>query len=153
MSLSSPLSLWWPNPNRKAEARADRGQRARREENQSTGGRVARRKLSGAGQVEARGPPDGLTDGLVRLRPRLRRPRDSRPGGGGGGGGSRRAAMAADSREEKEDCQDCSSWLFSDGELNVLDDILTEVPEQDDELYNPESEQDKNEKKRIKKKK
>lgn len=40
---------------------------------------------------------DGLTDGLVRLRPRLRRPRDSRPGGGG----SRRAAMAADSREEK----------------------------------------------------
>lgn len=42
---------------------------------------------------------DGLTDGLVRLRPRLRRPRDSRPGGGGGG--SRRAAMAADSREEK----------------------------------------------------
>lgn len=43
---------------------------------------------------------DGLTDGLVRLRPRLRRPRDSRPGGGGGGG-SRRAAMAADSREEK----------------------------------------------------
>lgn len=44
-------------------------------------------------------------------------------------------------------------WFFpifnflSDGELNVLDDILTEVPEQDDELYNPESEQDKNEKK------
>lgn len=37
--------------------------------------------------------------------------------------------------------------LISDGELNVLDDILTEVPEQDDELYNPESEQDKNEKK------
>lgn len=38
-------------------------------------------------------------------------------------------------------------FLLSDGELNVLDDILTEVPEQDDELYNPESEQDKNEKK------
>ena len=37
--------------------------------------------------------------------------------------------------------------LISDGELNVLDDILTEVPEQDDELYNPESEQDKNENK------
>lgn len=37
--------------------------------------------------------------------------------------------------------------VFADGELNVLDDILTEVPEQDDELYNPESEQDKNEKK------
>lgn len=37
--------------------------------------------------------------------------------------------------------------LLPDGELNVLDDILTEVPEQDDELYNPESEQDKNEKK------
>lgn len=48
--------------------------------------------------------------------------------------------MAADSREEK------------DGELNVLDDILTEVPEQDDELYNPESEQDKNEKKGSKEK-
>lgn len=27
-----------------------------------------------------------------------------------------------------------------DGELNVLDDILTEAPDQDDELYNPESE-------------
>lgn len=40
-----------------------------------------------------------------------------------------------------------SIFLLSDGELNVLDDILTEVPEQDDELYNPESEQDKNEKK------
>uniref|UniRef100_G3UC68 YTH domain-containing family protein n=1 Tax=Loxodonta africana TaxID=9785 RepID=G3UC68_LOXAF len=39
-----------------------------------------------------------------------------------------------------------------DGELNVLDDILTEVPEQDDELYNPESEQDKNEKKGSKRK-
>lgn len=38
-------------------------------------------------------------------------------------------------------------FLLADGELNVLDDILTEVPEQDDELYNPESEQDKNEKK------
>uniref|UniRef100_G1TAG1 YTH domain-containing family protein n=1 Tax=Oryctolagus cuniculus TaxID=9986 RepID=G1TAG1_RABIT len=38
------------------------------------------------------------------------------------------------------------------GELNVLDDILTEVPEQDDELYNPESEQDKNEKKGSKRK-
>ncbi|XP_072477022.1 YTH domain-containing protein 1 isoform X5 [Notamacropus eugenii] len=48
--------------------------------------------------------------------------------------------MAADSREEK------------DGELNVLDDILTEVPDQDDELYNPESEQDKNEKKGSKRK-
>ena len=32
---------------------------------------------------------------------------------------------------------------LADGELNVLDDILTEVPEQDNELYNPESEQDK----------
>lgn len=37
--------------------------------------------------------------------------------------------------------------LFSDGELNVLDDILTDAPDQDDELYNPDSEQDKNEKK------
>lgn len=45
-----------------------------------------------------------------------------------------------------------SIFLLSDGELNVLDDILTEVPEQDDELYNPESEQDKNEKKGSKRK-
>uniref|UniRef100_A0A8C6FNA3 YTH domain-containing family protein n=1 Tax=Moschus moschiferus TaxID=68415 RepID=A0A8C6FNA3_MOSMO len=48
--------------------------------------------------------------------------------------------MAANRREEK------------DGELNVLYDILTEVPEQDYELYNPESEQDKNEKKGSKRK-
>lgn len=39
------------------------------------------------------------------------------------------------------------SFLFSDGELNVLDDILTDAPDQDDELYNPDSEQDKSEKK------
>ncbi|XP_066430484.1 YTH domain-containing protein 1 isoform X3 [Eleutherodactylus coqui] len=39
-----------------------------------------------------------------------------------------------------------------DGEVNVLDDILTEAPEQDDELYNPESEQDVNEKKGSKRK-
>ncbi|XP_029371544.1 YTH domain-containing protein 1 isoform X2 [Echeneis naucrates] len=38
--------------------------------------------------------------------------------------------MAADRREDK------------DGELNVLEDILTEAPDQDDELYNPESERD-----------
>ncbi|KAH1169564.1 hypothetical protein KIL84_000549, partial [Mauremys mutica] len=37
--------------------------------------------------------------------------------------------------------------LCRDGELNVLDDILTDAPDQDDELYNPDSEQDKNEKK------
>ncbi|XP_015218260.1 YTH domain-containing protein 1 isoform X5 [Lepisosteus oculatus] len=43
--------------------------------------------------------------------------------------------MAVDRRDEK------------DGELNVLDDILTEAPDQDDELYNPESEHDINEKK------
>ncbi|KAJ7407475.1 YTH domain containing 1 [Willisornis vidua] len=48
--------------------------------------------------------------------------------------------MAADSREEK------------DGELNVLDDILTDAPDQDDELYNPDSEQDKSEKKGSKRK-
>ncbi|XP_025064523.1 YTH domain-containing protein 1 isoform X10 [Alligator sinensis] len=48
--------------------------------------------------------------------------------------------MAADSREEQ------------DGELNVLDDILTDAPDQDDELYNPDSEQDKNEKKGSKRK-
>ncbi len=34
-----------------------------------------------------------------------------------------------------------------DGELNVLEDILTDAPDQDDELYNPESEHDINEKK------
>ncbi|XP_056424706.1 YTH domain-containing protein 1 isoform X1 [Hyla sarda] len=39
-----------------------------------------------------------------------------------------------------------------DGEVNVLDDILTEAPDQDDELYNPESEQDLNEKKGSKRK-
>ncbi|MGH0185064.1 UNVERIFIED_CONTAM: hypothetical protein FKN15_017216 [Acipenser sinensis] len=39
-----------------------------------------------------------------------------------------------------------------DGELNVLDDILTEAPDQDDELYNPESEHDINEKKGSKRK-
>ncbi|XP_073397468.1 YTH domain-containing protein 1 isoform X3 [Dendrobates tinctorius] len=39
-----------------------------------------------------------------------------------------------------------------DGEVNVLDDILTEAPDQDDELYNPESEQDANEKKGSKRK-
>ncbi|XP_075716938.1 YTH domain-containing protein 1 isoform X3 [Rhinoderma darwinii] len=39
-----------------------------------------------------------------------------------------------------------------DGEVNVLDDILTEAPDQDDELYNPESEQDVNEKKGSKRK-
>ncbi|KAF7239072.1 YTH domain-containing protein 1 [Varanus komodoensis] len=48
--------------------------------------------------------------------------------------------MAAESREEK------------DGELNVLDDILTDAPDHDDELYNPDSEQDKNEKKGSKRK-
>lgn len=37
--------------------------------------------------------------------------------------------------------------LFVDGELNVLEDILTDAPDQDDELYNPESEHDLNEKK------
>lgn len=37
--------------------------------------------------------------------------------------------------------------FFIDGELNVLDDILTDAPDHDDELYNPDSEQDKNDKK------
>ncbi|XP_071328277.1 YTH domain-containing protein 1 isoform X2 [Trachinotus anak] len=45
--------------------------------------------------------------------------------------------MAADRREDK------------DGELNVLEDILTEAPDQDDELYNPESERDISDKKGI----
>lgn len=35
----------------------------------------------------------------------------------------------------------------SDGELNVLEDILTEAPDQDDELYNPESEREVSDKK------
>lgn len=43
-------------------------------------------------------------------------------------------------------------WVFfltfvSDGELNVLEDILTEAPDQDDELYNPESEREISDKK------
>ncbi|CAH2301627.1 YTH domain-containing 1 isoform X4 [Pelobates cultripes] len=42
--------------------------------------------------------------------------------------------------------------MGDDGEVNVLDDILTEAPDQDDELYNPESEQDVNEKKGSKRK-
>uniref|UniRef100_A0AAY4A1M0 YTH domain-containing family protein n=1 Tax=Denticeps clupeoides TaxID=299321 RepID=A0AAY4A1M0_9TELE len=43
--------------------------------------------------------------------------------------------MAVDRRDEK------------DGELNVLEDILTDAPDQDDELYNPESEHDVSDKK------
>ncbi|CAB1351932.1 unnamed protein product, partial [Coregonus sp. 'balchen'] len=38
------------------------------------------------------------------------------------------------------------------GELSVLDDILTEAPDQDDELYNPESEHRVNQKKGSKRK-
>lgn len=37
--------------------------------------------------------------------------------------------------------------LCADGELNVLEDILTEAPDHDDELYNPESERDVSDKK------
>ncbi|XP_053086312.1 YTH domain-containing protein 1 isoform X1 [Pangasianodon hypophthalmus] len=48
--------------------------------------------------------------------------------------------MAVDRRDDK------------DGELNVLEDILTDAPDQDDELYNPESEHDLNEKKGSKRK-
>uniref|UniRef100_A0A4W5P204 Uncharacterized protein n=1 Tax=Hucho hucho TaxID=62062 RepID=A0A4W5P204_9TELE len=48
--------------------------------------------------------------------------------------------MSVDRRDEK------------DGELNVLDDILTEAPDQDDELYNPESEHHVNQKKGSKRK-
>ncbi|XP_051528591.1 YTH domain-containing protein 1-like isoform X2 [Myxocyprinus asiaticus] len=48
--------------------------------------------------------------------------------------------MSVDRRDEK------------DGELNVLEDILTDAPDQDDELYNPESEHDINEKKGFKRK-
>ncbi|KAL7835028.1 hypothetical protein SRHO_G00292750 [Serrasalmus rhombeus] len=48
--------------------------------------------------------------------------------------------MAVDRRDDK------------DGELNVLEDILTDAPDQDDELYNPESEHDVSEKKGSKRK-
>ncbi|KAK7165502.1 hypothetical protein R3I94_003763 [Phoxinus phoxinus] len=48
--------------------------------------------------------------------------------------------MSVDRRDEK------------DGEVNVLEDILTDAPDQDDELYNPESEHDVNEKKGSKRK-
>ncbi|XP_035995734.1 YTH domain-containing protein 1 [Fundulus heteroclitus] len=48
--------------------------------------------------------------------------------------------MAADRREDK------------DGELSVLEDLLTEAPDQDDELYNPETERDINDKKGTKRK-
>ncbi|XP_072513848.1 YTH domain-containing protein 1 isoform X1 [Salminus brasiliensis] len=48
--------------------------------------------------------------------------------------------MAVDRRDDK------------DGELNVLEDILTDAPDQDDELYNPESEHGINEKKGSKRK-
>ncbi|XP_029985582.1 YTH domain-containing protein 1 isoform X2 [Sphaeramia orbicularis] len=48
--------------------------------------------------------------------------------------------MAADRREDK------------DGELNVLEDILTEAPDQDDELYNPETERELTDKKGTKRK-
>ncbi|KAM9295873.1 YTH domain-containing protein 1 isoform 10-T10 [Morus bassanus] len=45
-----------------------------------------------------------------------------------------------------------TSAVMNYGELNVLDDILTDAPDQDDELYNPDSEQDKSEKKGSKRK-
>lgn len=48
--------------------------------------------------------------------------------------------MAVDRREDKE------------GELNVLEDLLTEAPDQDDELYNPETERDVPNKKGTKRK-
>ncbi|KAM6902793.1 YTH domain-containing protein 1 isoform 2-T2 [Xenentodon cancila] len=48
--------------------------------------------------------------------------------------------MAADRREDK------------DGELNVLEDLLTEAPDQDDELYNPETERELTDKKGTKRK-
>uniref|UniRef100_A0A3P9LCK4 YTH domain-containing family protein n=1 Tax=Oryzias latipes TaxID=8090 RepID=A0A3P9LCK4_ORYLA len=48
--------------------------------------------------------------------------------------------MAAERREDK------------DGELNVLEDLLTEAPDQDDELYNPDTERDLSDKKGTKRK-
>uniref|UniRef100_A0A3Q2TWX5 YTH domain-containing family protein n=1 Tax=Fundulus heteroclitus TaxID=8078 RepID=A0A3Q2TWX5_FUNHE len=41
---------------------------------------------------------------------------------------------------------------LSHGELSVLEDLLTEAPDQDDELYNPETERDINDKKGTKRK-
>ncbi|MEE6460038.1 hypothetical protein FKM82_000836 [Ascaphus truei] len=55
-------------------------------------------------------------------------------------GGAGRRGMEPEIMEQKE------------GEVNVLDGILTEAPDQDDELYNPESEQDVNDKKGAKRK-
>uniref|UniRef100_A0A8C7M9V5 YTH domain-containing family protein n=1 Tax=Oncorhynchus kisutch TaxID=8019 RepID=A0A8C7M9V5_ONCKI len=46
----------------------------------------------------------------------------------------------------------CCATREPKGELNVLDDILTEAPDQDDELYNPESEHHVNQKKGSKRK-
>ncbi|XP_013994487.1 YTH domain-containing protein 1 isoform X3 [Salmo salar] len=62
--------------------------------------------------------------------------------------------MAVDKRDEKENllCLSVVESVVPDGELNVLDDILTEAPDQDDELYNPESEQHVNQKKGSKRK-
>lgn len=42
---------------------------------------------------------------------------------------------------------DADCVVVSDGELNVLEDILTEAPDQDDELYNPEAERSVSDKK------
>lgn len=44
-------------------------------------------------------------------------------------------------------CKSISVAVVTDGELNVLEDILTEAPDQDDELYNPETERDISDKK------
>lgn len=44
-------------------------------------------------------------------------------------------------------CKSVSFAVVTDGELNVLEDILTEAPDQDDELYNPETERDISDKK------
>ncbi|XP_024917768.1 YTH domain-containing protein 1 isoform X2 [Cynoglossus semilaevis] len=54
--------------------------------------------------------------------------------------------MAADRREDKVLSR------VPDGELNVLEDLLTEAPDHDDELYNPESERDVSDKKGTKRK-
>uniref|UniRef100_A0A673YR62 YTH domain-containing family protein n=1 Tax=Salmo trutta TaxID=8032 RepID=A0A673YR62_SALTR len=55
-------------------------------------------------------------------------------------------------RDESQQEMTRETYIHIDFFLNVLDDILTEAPDQDDELYNPESEQHVNQKKGSKRK-
>lgn len=49
--------------------------------------------------------------------------------------------------KQKQNKRRNTNVVNSDGELNVLEDLLTEAPDQDDELYNPETERDISDKK------